>query len=575
MSLSVATGSMPDEETEEVQIERTSLDGNKSPKEEEEGRINELLKSSLSSDLTKSQPDSSLKLRPVAHPIAFEPTSSDRLSGRSQQISGEDSGRKEVANAPTWTLDNIHEWRPELWRPNAIHSSFFYRGDSCFQWHWLGNKDVAFPSLLLNWDSFKTLWQLACSVRTFKAANKSYKKAQDSMLQVQQILKENTEYNEGALQELRLQSRREPLFREELNLQCLEHIEQLKANEAQDVDLSLQLRKLESDYSTVVQAFEESQQNILPLLEDLFEQLGTLPGPDDLEEPIPVPLLESEPSNNSPDPSYWHENTWNNVQECDVPATKRSAISVSTHEVLRDDPEATWNNAWEDYAQEEWIESLRQYLDDAIREAHNAQTAFNNFRGDYQRQLLEYSIKHRSNVYFFKNGGEADELEDKFGAEWFKRCQIATRKLIQADKKVEDIARRLKEAELAVNMFEGEEYEEEGGHSGVRKELDTEDAQKFGQLVSHRKRKRIDDWLDTETVQKKRRTGYSCDRTDSSFSLSEHSGNVSDWRLAEGEQRRRIDDYVKRTQQIWFAFKADNVESVAPESPEVETASRD
>jgi hypothetical protein len=520
-SLSVAAGSTPDAETSEDQHDK--LQSGSSTRQDEQ------------------------------QPVASNLTRLSELSNYSQDTPDKTSTKFKVAQNPVSTKDNIHDRSLQLWQPALIRPDLFYRGRSCFHQHWIENGSAGFPSLLLNWDSFNIMFRLAYSVRRYNAATASYTKTKEEYSGYRLHFEELNKLYYKELRELH-RSIMQDTSSDELYLRrqtCLKNIEE---NEALINDLRMYESQLDSEQRCDTLAFQKSQGEILPLLEDLFEQLGTLPAADDIDGPIPVAVMQSVPKEDGADMLEWPENTWNNTHKHYSPELTGNATQDPGQETPHDDSEATWNNAWYNYVQDDSIETLRWDVKVARKEADQAKFAFDNFRDDYYTELQNYLFRFHGNHY---DHAEAADTEDKFGPLWFKQSQDMTKRLIQAEKKLEETQTRLKNTVLAASTLDKDANvdKSEANLSTLVKAVDADDVRQFGRHVSSRKRRHIDDWLNTESAQKKRRALNDFRKTDSSFSLSEISSCPSESRYAQGEQRQMIDEYVQHTQQVWLASK--------------------
>jgi hypothetical protein len=126
-----------------------------------------------------------------------------------------------------------------------------------------------------------------------------------------------------------------------------------------------------------------------------------------------------------------------------------------------------------------------------------------------------------------------------------------TGKAVEAEEDFYAIEERLNAAKHAVEV-----RVQEAGRARENPRLTTtlseSEVQNFGEQLPSRKRKRIDDWLETDSVHSKQwKVQETPDDTVCMFELSERSDNVSVVQYAEGYQRRKIDNYVRQTQEAW------------------------
>jgi hypothetical protein len=143
-----------------------------------------------------------------------------------------------------------------------------------------------------------------------------------------------------------------------------------------------------------------------------------------------------------------------------------------------------------------------------------------------------------------------------------KSCQFVTRRAKETEEDFYAIEEKLDAAKRAVEI----QVQEAGDiHQNPRlaTALSEFEVQKYGEQLPSRKRKHIDDWLETDSMHSKRRKAQDAsDDTVCMFELSEGSDKVSVVQYAEGTQRRKIDNYVRQTQEAWpyprFAEKGMN-----------------
>jgi hypothetical protein len=167
-------------------------------------------------------------------------------------------------------------------------------------------------------------------------------------------------------------------------------------------------------------------------------------------------------------------------------------------------------------------------------------------------ELVKYIRQHRreqtaSTASFIGS----DDLEGQFGPLWLRNCQFVTGKAVEAEEDFYAIEERLNAAKHAVEV-----RVQEAGRARENPRLTTtlseSEVQNFGEQLPSRKRKRIDDWLETDSVHSKQwKVQETPDDTVCMFELSERSDNVSVVQYAEGYQRRKIDNYVRQTQEAW------------------------
>jgi hypothetical protein len=474
----------------------------------------------------------------------LEPLGAGRGSG---SIPEEGSGR------------DVCPWSPEIWRPDAVHHTDFYEGMPKFHVHRIESVSSWLPSLLVDWDMFRDMWKTAWYGRELKLAYQWVEQQRNKHDILLQQLSEEAEEHHRALVDLD-----DPLNppvcdfdgyalwsdEEEAHLEQIAHIDARKA------EIRAELQKVEQNYQNVLKAYQEMQKDLQEHLDYIFGEMGVLPNPNDFDHLDLVPVLDPDHQQDEDETQFrdWPENTWNNDYDCIKPPENdynkvyRHARYSSYHE----DSEATWNNSWEDYPQDYDINWLRAILEEKREEAVNAATRLENFRNTYDMELVKYIRQHRrEQTASTASFTGSDDLEDQFGPLWLRNCQFVTGKAVEAEEDFYAIEERLNAAKHAVEV-----RVQEAGRARVNPRLTTtlseSEVQNFGEQLPSRKRKRIDDWLETDSVHSKQwKVQDTPDDTVCMFELSEGSDNVSVVQYAEGYQRRKIDNYVRQTQEAW------------------------
>jgi hypothetical protein len=66
---------------------------------------------------------------------------------------------------------SLHTWHPGRWRPDAIYHDDFFQDTPRFHIHRIDSTSSWLPSLLVNWDMFRVMFQTAWCARELKVAS--------------------------------------------------------------------------------------------------------------------------------------------------------------------------------------------------------------------------------------------------------------------------------------------------------------------------------------------------------------------------------------------------------------------
>lgn len=454
------------------------------------------------------------------------------------------------------TSSHSSEWQPDLWWPDAVRPGVFFPEQSCF--HYLktsSHLDNGFPALLPNWDLFRALWQFSYHVREYDAAVIRLKEVNKTLENKLQEADDTIDYHVSAIKDLQELWDVEPLYQKQIDLQIKEHEQFLEAAEQKESSIRAEMDQVAYNFSLYRVNPQKAQDRLLPLLHDLFGRLGTLPNSQYSDEPILVPVLEPSFEDEQGEVDYhfvdWPENTWNDGCQhvMNVASHAGQLYSPRPH----DDPDRAWIRAWIDYTRRDTVAEMQQKHDAALAKARQASTNFENFRGTYLVELVRYTNWHRDRGADPNDEAETARIENDFGAVWLSKFQDVTREVVQTEQAFYEAEKKLKEAKQAAKMSAiNRKYGEEPRDEEMVAAIPTSDeVANFGELLPSNKRKHIDDWLDAPTEPKRLKTNETNSEAGPKLSISEQSGIVSVWELAEGYQRRKIDDYIQQTQQAW------------------------
>jgi hypothetical protein len=440
---------------------------------------------------------------------------------------------------------SLHTWHPERWRPDAIHHDDFFQGTSRFHIHRIESTSSWLPSLIVNWDMFRVMFKTAWCARELKVASQWVEQQRNRHAILRKQLFDEAEICRTALRNLscRYWSQTSPTLLAEGRAQEKILDERFEAIGIRHREIDTDLQKAEQVHQEVFEEYQQGQDDLQVFLDGIFGDIGVLPDTDNIKKAPPIPVLD--PDRGEGDLFWdWPENTWNDDHNCIEPS-----IRSSYHE----DPEATWNNSWNDYPHEYDVHWLSASLEKKREQALNAAFDFENFRETYHTQLERYIIDHRREQ---KDPSvkypDSNDLEDRFGPVWLSKCQSITREVIRTEQDFFTTEEKLINVKRPDKLLAS--HDEDGlTHQNLRlsNTQSVADVHNFGELVPSRKRKYIDDWLEAGSMQSKQRKVHVTDDTVSMFDLSERSDQISLAEYAEGYQRRKIDNYICQTREAW------------------------
>ncbi|KAI4619044.1 hypothetical protein J4E83_005996 [Alternaria metachromatica] len=283
-----------------------------------------------------------------------------------------------------------------------------------------------------------------------------------------------------------------------------------QANVLQKVKLEEQQNDVYARHEAVETSMRDAEHTLWVLLDELLVKIGVLPGIDDADKNPRVQILSAkEPVDGSS--LNWSENNWND----EIPGEWKPAPIVDKgSEVFgalgEEEPESTWNNAWEDYPRNDHLLALQDVLYQTADEAIRVEREFNNVREQYDQELKTYMFHQRG-----KRGNASAE------------CALS-----DANRHDREVRKR--------------PYKPELGPPGQTEAIEP---QTFGKRISSRKRRWIDEWLedvymnpgDEDRQNPGEEPGQPFTVATDEASRSLRSEDVP---MATGSRRRRIDRHL-------------------------------
>jgi hypothetical protein len=435
------------------------------------------------------------------------------------------------------------DWQAEQWWPFTIRPADFYRGPSCFHFQKIDSDRHGLPMLLLNWEMFLCLWRVSWRVRELQAKSTEVEQEKQRISNLLQSIRDDISHRQY---EIELIERIVPRYPQrhitsiplgvELFAEKQEHEKEIEHNETRCNQLVAEYQRAENSYRVLLEQSQEDQGQLQIHLDNLFGEMGVLPNAEDLNEAVRVPVLWSELGEGDNNSLLWSENNWNDG--CDPAPVVSKSHSCS---IDREDPEATWNNTWPDYPQEDPIRLLSQEREQQRQEGLQAQAEFERFRGSYNLELARYIHQARS----FGRDDTESVFENEFGARWVTKFQLRTLKYKKAEEEFLTTEEKIMDLKCADKLLA-----QPNSGSELVKIHDANEVEQFGQMLPSRKRKRIDDWLDTESTKTKQQKTQSVQDADSTWDISEQS-DVSKVEYADGYARRLIDRHNRQAREAW------------------------
>ena len=491
-------------------------------------------------------------------------------------------------DAAVQTYNPVHT---EPWYPSVIYHNDFMRRTPYFHHIDLDDETVGVPSLILNWELFRSLWKLAMATRQLQGKQEWMEKERYRYSNLYRELYQRSEKEQKAIDDLQNVGEFRPGLWPELYRIGDIHEQNIAANNATVDRLYAEEERVIASYTRALTRVREAQDELWPFLDNLFGSLGVLPDSNNLDAPIEVPVIEPDLESDDAQFVEWPENNWND--DCNHPGWGSEGLESTEYH----DPDAAWNDAWQEYSTEEPIKRLRLEVEDKRRDALNAKAEFDNFRGTYDEEFYKY---------LGRTPAAQAVAEKSFGPVWLEMSQAVTRRARDTEEAFYSAEERLSEAKRAAKLqIRAGASRDEISYVKVWDEAEVDN---FGQMVPCRKRKHIDDWLEQETIctkktktqaiesrpssRKRKHSDHSleeevsltkiktqaiedepssCKRkhsddilelTSSSkkikiqatvdddviFDLSEHSADISVVEIADGYQRRKIDNYIRQAQ---------------------------
>lgn len=349
-------------------------------------------------------------------------------------------------------------------------------------------------------------------------------------------------------------------------------------NDALRKQISVELSELDEECQRLEYRMKEAHETLMPLLDDLFWNLGALPDFNNPDIELGVRVFENR-----------KEDAWNND-----PETGWSNHHQIPYDLIfggGKEPEETFHHARERYYRENPVLMAEYEVERAIKAYKQVSMEFDEFRNNYNGDLYWYIARHHKFRMYHNNKSEIAELEQQFDAEWFVKYRHITRRLNRAEMLYRDAEKERLEAERLTASADN--FNQPAGRLAPIPSED--DVEAFGHNLSSTQFKRIDDWLelipsidDVESIPsddgiealaknlspgKRKRTNdglddnrhskrqraeqeYDVDDTVAMLDLPEHFSWIETWEMATGYERQLIDEYAQESRQAWEQTKA-------------------
>lgn len=308
----------------------------------------------------------------------------------------------DYADASTQTYGPVH---PEPWYPSVIYHFNFTRGEPYFQCINFNDEATGTPSLMLNWEMFRSLWKLASTTRELQGKQQWHNSERHRYSIFYEDLYQNSQKELQAISNLQALGYMRPDLRPELVLQGKQHQANIDGNNATGLRSQLEEQRVIESYGGKLEDVREAQNALQPFLDELFGTLVVLPNVNDLATPLEVPVIETDTSLDDVLFVGWPENNWND--DCNHPGWGEEGPEPKQHHDL----DAAWNDAWQEHSREDIVQQLSLELEEKRQYALDAQADFDNFRGSHDTEFYQY----------IGRTSDAQAVAEKnFGPVWFK-----------------------------------------------------------------------------------------------------------------------------------------------------------
>jgi len=461
--------------------------------------------------------------------------------------------------------EHLPPYRPTWWYPEIVRKQNFHTESGLLL---VGYGQNPFASIMPTYELFRAILVAAVARRE---ANSSWIRHGGVIDDIKQKYTATAQDSDKCLDaikdfDLLFRSEDDPQRREWFMKRRGDYVQRIDVNNAEIAKLEDREDKAVARHEQVLDQTKASEDALWVLLSNLLVKIGVLPSTSSINNKPPV-LVED--ANESCERSYhdWPEDNWNDEvpgEWKDTPAVAKGKTPTEVQQF--EDPENTWNNAWEDYPMKDPLIMLRDRYTQKAQEANRVEVEFNQIRDRYKTELDAFLFHRRSTHPDLQK--EPQQLEEEFGPIWLQKCRDMTGKFKEADKEYEDASQALSDANRRDRATKRDCPEIHTNQVAARDE--TTAPQQFKDLLPRRKRRLIKEWcedtskqLSNEEVEELRRNTdqrrLSIDIDVPSNPL--HSGG-EDVPIATGHKRRKIDRFKRRNEGQWPDTSDDALQAV-------------
>lgn len=329
-----------------------------------------------------------------------------------------------------------------------------------------------------------------------------------------------------------------------------EVIYRIRALEAEGEELQVEQDNIYARHHEVNVDTMAVEKTLWDLLDDLLVRIGVLPNIDGDDKDPRVQIVDTREHVDDLNLD-WPENNWNDEIPGDwIPPPIVEIYSGAFRPLQQEEPESTWNNAWNDYPRNENLLALRDALRQTADEATRVEKEFNNVREQYDQELKTYMFHQRGKRV--NASVRSYQLEEEFGPIWLEKCRNISSKMQEADRGYAQAECDLSDAHRHDREVRRRKSKPELGAPAHTKAIAT---QHFGERMSSRKRRWIDEWLGDVCIEPRDEDQEEPGEEPGqpiTIAMDEASRTLrsEDVPMATGQRRRRIDRYVLRTQEL-------------------------
>lgn len=282
----------------------------------------------------------------------------------------------------------------------------------------------------------------------------------------------------------------------------------------------------------------------------MLVKIGVLPGIDDADKNPRVQIVSAKGPVDGSSLS-WSENNWND----EIPGEWKPAPIIHKGSKIfgpleQEEPESRWNDALKDYPRNDHLLALKDALYKTAEEATRVELDSNNVREQYDRELRTFMFRQREKRE--DASLRSLQLEEEFGPIWLENCRNSFAKMQEADRGYAQTECDLSDANRHDREVRRRESKPELSPPAQTKAIAT---RSFGERISSRKRRWIDGWLEDvymEPRDEDRQKPGEEPAQPIPVPMDEASRLLrsEDVPITTGHQRRRIDRYVLRSQDL-------------------------